>query len=78
MVVACLRCASISTQSNLISSLRFMIGCRCRSDGDELESGEHGVVCTKSELLLLTEKSVILQRIIAALSSALLEKVYLL
>jgi len=77
IVVACLCCTSISARSDLISSLRFMISCGCRSDGDTFgESGEQEAVCTESELLLLMAKHIILQRIITVLSSALLRKVY--
>jgi len=52
-----------------------MVGCGCRGDGDISEElGEQGAVCTKSESLLSMEKHVILQRIVAALSSALLRR----
>jgi len=75
MVVVCLRCASISAQSDPNSSLIFMISCRCRGDGDMSEElGEQGAVCAESELLLSMEKCVILWRIVAALSSALLRR----
>jgi len=79
IVVAHLHYTSISAQSNPIFSLRFMISYGCRSNGDMLgELGEQGAVCTESESLLSTAKHVILWRIIVALSSAHLEKVYLL
>ena len=39
MVFDCLSCASISAQNDF-SSLRFMIGCGCRGDGDASEESE--------------------------------------
>jgi len=75
MADVCLRCASISARSDPNSSSIFMIGCGCGSDGDALgESGEQGAVCAESESLLSTAKRVILRRIVAALSSALLRR----
>jgi len=76
MVVVCLHCSSISTRSDLNSSLIFMIGCRCGGDGDMSgELGEQGAVCAESKSLLSMEKCIILRRIITALSSALLSTV---
>jgi hypothetical protein len=65
----------VSARSNPNSSSIFIIHCRCGGDGDTSEElGEQGAVCAESESLLLMEKRVILRRIVAALSSALLRR----
>jgi len=52
-----------------------MISCGCGGDGDTSEElEEQGAVCAESKSLLSMEKRVILWRIIAALSSALLRR----
>jgi len=52
-----------------------MLSCGCGGDGGASEElGEQGVLCVESKSLLLMEKHIILQRIVTALSSALLRR----